>query len=174
MNSFGEHICVVAMGLGIDGTKYPLSLVEDSPENAILVRELLVGLREPSTISIKSMIFICRDHARDIKRRQHTPALSREHSAPRPWKIVYRLNSGGGTTCVQPARKGYTDSNPPDTTYWREEQVPQFLDHPTAHATLTEEAVEKLRKHIRAETPDDFGVKWLSVYVAVNGEGYCL
>jgi Protein of unknown function (DUF4242) len=76
---------------------------------------------------------------------------------------------------VQPAGKGYTDSNPPDTTYWREEQVPQFLDHhPTTHATLTEEAVEELRKHIRAETPDDFGVKWLSIYVAVNGEGYCL
>lgn len=51
----------------------------------------------------------------------------------------------------------------------------QFLDrHPTAHATLTEEAVEQLRNHIRADTPDDFGVKWLSVYVAVNGEGYCI
>ncbi|MDQ4102938.1 MAG: hypothetical protein M3186_04240 [Actinomycetota bacterium] len=51
----------------------------------------------------------------------------------------------------------------------------QFLDHhPTAHATLTEESVEQLRNHIRAETPDDFGVKLLSVYVAVNGEGYCV
>jgi hypothetical protein len=35
---------------------------------------------------------------------------------------------------------------------------------------LIEEAVEELRKHIRAETPDDFGVKWLSIYVTVNGE----
>jgi hypothetical protein len=25
--------------------------------------------------------------------------------------------------------------------------------------------------HIRAEAPDDFGVKWLSVYVAANGKG---
>ncbi len=33
------------------------------------------------TISIKSMIFICRDHARNVKSRQHTPRLwpSREH-----------------------------------------------------------------------------------------------
>jgi putative transposase len=46
MISFGEPICVVAMGLGIDGTKHPLSLVEGSPESTTLVRELLVWLRE--------------------------------------------------------------------------------------------------------------------------------
>jgi hypothetical protein len=32
--------------------------------------------------------------------------------------------------------------------------------------------VEGLRKRIRAETPDDFGVQWLSVYATVNGEGF--
>jgi putative transposase len=36
---FGEHTCVVALGIGIDGTKYPLSLVEGSTENATLVTE---------------------------------------------------------------------------------------------------------------------------------------
>ncbi len=46
--------------------------------------------------------------------------------------------------------------------------------HPIAHATVTEEAVERIRTQIRAETPDDFGVKWLGAFVAVNGEGYCL
>jgi putative transposase len=43
---FGEHTCVVALGIGTDGTKHPLSLVEGSTENATLVTELLVGLRE--------------------------------------------------------------------------------------------------------------------------------
>jgi hypothetical protein len=43
---FGEHCCVVALGIGIDGTKHPLALVEGSTENATLVRELIVGLRE--------------------------------------------------------------------------------------------------------------------------------
>jgi putative transposase len=43
---FGEHTCVVALGIGIDGTKHPLSLVEGSTENATLVTELIVGLRE--------------------------------------------------------------------------------------------------------------------------------
>jgi putative transposase len=43
---FGEHTCVVALGIDIDGTKHPLSLVEGSTENATLVIELIVGLRE--------------------------------------------------------------------------------------------------------------------------------
>jgi transposase-like protein len=43
---FAEHLCVVALGIGIDGTKHPLALVEGSTENATLVRDLLVGLRE--------------------------------------------------------------------------------------------------------------------------------
>ena len=43
---FGEHTCVVALGIDIDGIKHPLSLVEGSTENATLVTELIVGLRE--------------------------------------------------------------------------------------------------------------------------------
>jgi putative transposase len=43
---FGEHTCVVALGIDIDGTKHPLSLVEGSTENTTLVTELIVGLRE--------------------------------------------------------------------------------------------------------------------------------
>ena len=43
---FGEHICIVALGIDIDGVKHPLSLVEGSTENATLVTELIVGLRE--------------------------------------------------------------------------------------------------------------------------------
>jgi transposase-like protein len=43
---FAEHLCVVALGIGIDGTKHPLALVEGSTENTTLVRDLLVGLRE--------------------------------------------------------------------------------------------------------------------------------
>ncbi len=43
---FGEHCLVVALGIGIDGTKHPLALEEGSTENATLVCDLLVGLRE--------------------------------------------------------------------------------------------------------------------------------
>ena len=43
---FGEHTCVVALGIDIDGTKRPLALVEGSTKNATPVTELIVGLRE--------------------------------------------------------------------------------------------------------------------------------
>jgi transposase-like protein len=43
---FGEHTCVVALGIDIDGVKHPLSLVQGSTENTTLVTDLIVGLRE--------------------------------------------------------------------------------------------------------------------------------
>ncbi|MCW2625900.1 MAG: transposase, mutator type [Mycobacterium sp.] len=43
---FAESCCVVALGIGIDGVEHPLALVEGSTENATLVTDLLVGLRE--------------------------------------------------------------------------------------------------------------------------------
>jgi len=43
---FGEHCCVVALGIGIDGTKHPLGVVEGSTENATVVTDLLTGLRD--------------------------------------------------------------------------------------------------------------------------------
>jgi transposase-like protein len=43
---FGEHCCVVALGIDGEGTKHPLALVEGSTENTTLVRGLLTGLRE--------------------------------------------------------------------------------------------------------------------------------
>jgi len=53
---FAETCCVVAMGIGIDGTKHPLALVEGSTENATLVTELLVGLRERGLDVARSML----------------------------------------------------------------------------------------------------------------------
>lgn len=43
---FAGHCCVVALGIGIDGTKHPLGVVEGDTENATVVKDLLVGLRE--------------------------------------------------------------------------------------------------------------------------------
>ncbi len=43
---FADHLCLVALGIDIEGTKHPLALVEGSTENTTLVRSLLVGLRE--------------------------------------------------------------------------------------------------------------------------------
>jgi putative transposase len=43
---FGEQLCVVALGIGIDGVKHPLGLAEGSTENTSVVTDLLTGLRD--------------------------------------------------------------------------------------------------------------------------------
>jgi putative transposase len=43
---FAGHLCVVALGIDVGGTKHPLAVVEGSTENTTLVRDLLVGLCE--------------------------------------------------------------------------------------------------------------------------------
>jgi putative transposase len=43
---FEEHTCVVALGIGIDGTKHLLAVEEGSTENATLVTDLITGLRD--------------------------------------------------------------------------------------------------------------------------------
>jgi transposase-like protein len=43
---FAESCCIVALGIDLEGTKHPLALVEGSTENATLVTDLLVDLRE--------------------------------------------------------------------------------------------------------------------------------
>ncbi len=43
---FADHLCVVALGIGIDGIKHPLGVVEGDTENTTVVKDLLVGLRD--------------------------------------------------------------------------------------------------------------------------------
>jgi len=64
---FGEHCCVVALGIGIDGTKHPLSLVEGSTENATLVTELIVGLRERG-LDVTRPILVVLDGSKALRR----------------------------------------------------------------------------------------------------------
>jgi transposase-like protein len=64
---FGEHCCVVALGIDIDGVKHPLSLVEGSTENATLVTELLVGLRERG-LDVTRPILVVIDGSKALRR----------------------------------------------------------------------------------------------------------
>ncbi len=63
---FGEHLCVVALGIGIDGTKHPLGLVEGSTENTTTVTDLLVGLRERGLDTTRA-IFVGIDGAKALR-----------------------------------------------------------------------------------------------------------
>jgi transposase-like protein len=64
---FGEHTCVVALGIGIDGTKHPLSLVEGSTENATPVTDLIVGLRERG-LDVTRLILVVLDGSKALRR----------------------------------------------------------------------------------------------------------
>jgi putative transposase len=55
---FAQHLCVVALGIGIDGTKHPLALVEGDTENDTVVKRLLVGLRERGLDVTKPTLFV--------------------------------------------------------------------------------------------------------------------
>ena len=63
---FGEHLCVVALGIGIDGTKHPLGLVEGSTENTTVVTDLLTGLRDRG-LDTSRPIFVGIDGAKALR-----------------------------------------------------------------------------------------------------------
>jgi putative transposase len=64
---FGEHTCVVALGIGIDGTKHPLAVEEGSTENATLVTDLITGLRDRG-LDVTKPILAVLDGAKALSR----------------------------------------------------------------------------------------------------------
>jgi len=62
-----EHTCVVALGITIDGTKVPLALAEGATENATVVRDLLVGLRDRG-LDVARPILVVLDGAKALRR----------------------------------------------------------------------------------------------------------
>jgi len=64
---FAESCAIVALGIGLDGTKDPLALVEGSTENATLVTELLVDLRERN-LDVTRPILVVLDGAKALRK----------------------------------------------------------------------------------------------------------
>jgi putative transposase len=62
-----EHCCVVALGITIDGTKIPLALAEGATENATVVGDLLVGLRERGLDTTRPILVVI-DGAKALRR----------------------------------------------------------------------------------------------------------
>jgi len=62
-----EHTCVVALGITLDGTKIPLALAEGATENASVVTEVLVGLRERG-LEVTRPILVVVDGAKALRR----------------------------------------------------------------------------------------------------------
>ena len=72
---FAESCCIVALGIGIDGVKHPLALVEGSTENATLVTELLVDLRERS-LDVTRPMLVGIDGSKALRKGGHRRARS--------------------------------------------------------------------------------------------------
>jgi putative transposase len=64
---FADHVCVVALGIALDGTKHPLALVEGSTENATVATELLTGLRERGLDTTRPILVVI-DGAKALRR----------------------------------------------------------------------------------------------------------
>ena len=64
---FGEHTCVVALGIDIDGAKHPLAVEEGSTENATLVTDLITGLRDRG-LDVTKPILAVLDGAKALSR----------------------------------------------------------------------------------------------------------
>lgn len=64
---FAESCCIVALGIDIDGGKHPLALVDGSTENATLVTELCVGLRERG-LDMTKPILVVLDGSKALRR----------------------------------------------------------------------------------------------------------
>jgi putative transposase len=56
--NFGGHLCVVALGIDIEGTKHPLAVVEGDTENATLVTDLMSGLRDRGLDVTRPTLFV--------------------------------------------------------------------------------------------------------------------
>jgi transposase-like protein len=77
---FAEHLCVVALGIDIDGTKHPLGLVEGSTENTTVVKGLLTGLRErglDTTLPILAVLDGAKALAAAVKEVFDSPVIAR-------------------------------------------------------------------------------------------------
>jgi putative transposase len=62
-----DHTCVVALGITLDGTKIPLALAEGATENAAVVGDLLVGLRERG-MAVSRPLLVVLDGAKALRR----------------------------------------------------------------------------------------------------------
>jgi putative transposase len=142
-----EHCCVVALGITIDGTKVPLGLVEGATENATVVGELLVGLRERG-LEVTRPILVVIDGAKALRRAVtevfHHPVIQR-CQLHKLRNVTDRLPDALASVVAKRMRAAYRHSDPL-VAQAELEALARELDrsHPGAAASLREGLVETL------------------------------
>jgi putative transposase len=142
-----EHCCVVALGITIDGTKVPLGLVEGATENATVVGELLVGLRERG-LEVSRPILVVIDGAKALRRAVNDvfdhPVIQR-CQLHKLRNVTDRLPDALASVVAKRMRAAYRHSDPL-VAQAELEALARELDrsHPGAAASLREGLVETL------------------------------
>jgi putative transposase len=142
-----EHTCVVALGITIDGTKVPLALAEGATENATVITDVLVGLRDRG-LDVTRPILVVLDGAKALRRAvtevfDH-PVIQR-CQLHKLRKVTDRLPDAVASTVAKRLRRAYHHSDPL-IAQAELEALARELDrsHPGAAASLREGLAETL------------------------------
>lgn len=144
---FAGHCCVVALGVGIDGTKHPLGVVEGDTENATVVKDLLVDLRDRG-LDVARPVLVVIDGAKALASAVNAvfdhPVIQR-CQLHKIRNVEAKLSKTMGATVAKKMRAAYHD---PDALAAEAalEALARSLDkaHPGAAGSLREGLAETL------------------------------
>jgi putative transposase len=142
-----DHTCVVALGIAIDGTKLPLALAEGATENATIVGDLLVGLRDRG-LEVTRPILVVIDGAKALRRAvtdvfDH-PIIQR-CQLHKLRNVTDRLPGMVASTVAKRMRAAYRNPDPLVAQAELEALAPELdRSHPGAAASLREGLAETL------------------------------
>jgi len=144
---FAGHCCVVALGIAIDGTKHPLGVVEGSTENATLVTELIVDLRERGLDVTKPILAVI-DGSKALRRAildVFDHAVIHRCQLHKIRNLEHHLPESLARTVATKMRAAYHDADPLAAEARLEELARQLAKtHPGAAASLREGLSETL------------------------------
>jgi putative transposase len=144
---FAESCCVVALGIAADGTKVPLGVVEGATENATVVTDLLVGLRERGLDATRPILVVIdgsKALASAVQAIFERPAIQR-CQLHKVRNVESKLPKALAALVAKKMRSAYRDPDPLSAQA-NLEQLARDLDkaHPGAAASLREGLAETL------------------------------
>lgn len=144
---FAGHCCVVALGIGIDGTKHPLGVVEGSTENATLVTELIVDLRERGLDTTRPILAVI-DGSKALRRAVldvFDHALIARCQLHKIRNVEDKLPDALGSAVAKKMRAAYRNPDPLAAEAELEDLARQLAkSHPGAAGSLREGLAETL------------------------------
>jgi len=152
---FAEHLCVVALGISIDGTKIPLGLVEGSTENTTVVTALLADLADRG-LDVTRPVLVVIDGAKALAaavRAVFDRPLIQRCQLHKIRNVQGHLDTATAATVTKKIRAAYRDPDPLVAQAGLEALARDLeRSHPGAAGSLREGLVETLTVN-RLEVP---------------------